>query len=92
MGRQPEAEGTFTRPHTCTHTFIRLGAVGVEVEGGREASDESPEVLVELRLGDSVLMPWEPVDGYGGGGGLPRGKCRQHQLVDIVQTDVSALA
>ena len=71
-GRQPEAKGTFIRQYTCIHTFISLGANRVE-EGGSEAGDDSPEMLLELRLGDGVLSPWEPVGGDSGGRGLPRG-------------------
>ena len=34
--QKSEPKGTFTRPYTCTHTFIRLGAVSVYVDVGME--------------------------------------------------------
>ena len=51
MGRQSEREDTFTRPNTSTHTFTRLGAVDVKVEGVREVSDEGPEVITDFHFG-----------------------------------------
>ena len=45
-----------TRPDTSSHPFTRLGAVNVKVEGEREASDESPEVITYLHFGHGRLV------------------------------------
>ena len=91
MGRQAEPQGTFTRPYTCTHTFTRLGAVSVQMEGGCVVCDKLEEELSGLFLCGGGLCVREPLVDDGGVGEqwLPWGRGRQNQLVAVVDIHVN---
>lgn len=90
MDRQSEPEDTLTRPHTCTHTFISLDAINIQMRKWREASDGAPEPLLKLRPGNSFL-PLESTVDDGDSWSLPGWKNGHHKVVCIVQLDVGKL-
>lgn len=56
-----EPENTFSRPHTCTNTFIYFGAVSVEMEVVQEVHFDLMEPLVDFLFRRVLLADRKPV-------------------------------